>query len=137
MDVAIISPLVSFLFQSYEEEIVKKYYLVYIVLPHLESLHSSRLSVTIFVEHNPFCVINSSIEVDVKYVMLFEKCSNECSIQFCSHKWTSKTKNNFILTSSILSELMNYMVRWTTSNEMYDVMFFLWIALVFVGSFHC
>ncbi len=95
----------SFLFQSYEEEIVENYYRVYIILSHLESLHSSRHSVTILVEHNPFGVINSIFEVDVKYVMLFEKCSNECSIQFCSHKWTSKIRNNFILTSSILSEL--------------------------------
>ncbi len=93
------------LFQSYEEEIVEKYYRVYVVLPHLESLDSSRLRVTIFVEHNPFGVINSIIEVDVKYIMLFEKCSNECFIQFCSHKWTSKIRYNFILTSSILSEL--------------------------------
>jgi hypothetical protein len=71
------------------------------ILPHLESLHSYKLSVTIFVEHNPFGVINNITEVDAEYVMLFEKCNNKCSMQFCSQKLTSKIRNNFILTISI------------------------------------
>jgi hypothetical protein len=55
-------------------------YLLGITLSYLESLHYSRLNVFTYVENNPLGTIKHVIEIDINYMMLFEKCNNKCNV---------------------------------------------------------
>ncbi len=59
-------------------------YLLQIVLPYLESLHSSRMWVYKFVELNCFGSITDVLPNDPRCAKLIASCSAECDEMFCN-----------------------------------------------------
>jgi len=62
------------------------HYLLGIVLPYLEYLHSSRYGVSTFIHHNPFNRIRCiNCDDPRQFKMLFVKCSRGYKPSFCNN----------------------------------------------------
>jgi len=59
-------------------------YLLGIVIPYLEALHSFKMQVCKFVECNPFGRIENVFPFDHWYEKLAEPCSSKCNDIFCN-----------------------------------------------------
>ncbi len=76
------NPLNIIFVESYEKQKNFKNLLVRIIIPYLELFHYSKFNLPIFVEDNPFGTIRNTVEDDVKYKTLFEKCIDKCNVSF-------------------------------------------------------
>jgi hypothetical protein len=75
--------------KSYEYMPKEENYFMKTLLMYLKFIHYFGLSVPTFVELYPFGTIKSLKEDDVKFQMLFEKCTMACSTNFCGNHSTS------------------------------------------------
>ncbi len=62
-------------------------YLLGTVFPYLESLHSSRMRVSKFLECNPFKSITHVLPSNLRYEKLALQCSSKCDETFCTIGW--------------------------------------------------
>jgi hypothetical protein len=86
--------------ESYEYALKEDNYLMKTLIPYLEFLHYSRLSVPTFMELYHFNSIRNIKESDVKFRMLFKKSTMACFVSFCKNRLTSMVNSpNFIFCS--------------------------------------
>ncbi len=83
-------PFNAIFVESYEDLPKKDNYLMKILLPYLElNLQYFGFSVPTFVQFYPFGTIKCLKEDDVKFQMLFEKCTMACYASFYKNHSTS------------------------------------------------
>ncbi len=80
-------------------------YLMKTILLYLEFFHYSGLHVPTFMELYPFGTIKSIKEDDVRFQMLFQKCTMACSTNFYRNRSTSVVSSPNILFCSFLPML--------------------------------
>jgi hypothetical protein len=92
--------------ESYEYMPKEDNYLMKTLLPYLEFLQYSRLSVPTFVEFYSFSTIRSIKDDDGRFWMLFAKCTMVYSTNFCRNCSTSLVSSPNIVLCSFLPILL-------------------------------
>jgi hypothetical protein len=90
-------PFNAIFVESYEYTPKEDNYLMKIFFPYLEFFHNFGLNVPTFVELYPFGAIKSIKEDDVKFWMLFKKCTMAYFASFCRNHSTSVISSPNIL----------------------------------------
>jgi hypothetical protein len=98
-------PFNAIFIESYEYLPKEDNYLMKTILPYLEFLHNFVFSVPTFVEFYPFGPIRIIKEDDVKFWILFGKCTMACFANFHRNRSTFVERSPNIIFCSILPML--------------------------------
>jgi len=95
-------PFNAIFVESYEYAPKEDNYLMKTLFLYLKFFHYSQFNVFTFVEFYPFDTIKSIKEDDVRFWVLFKKCTMACSANFCGNHSTSIVSSPNILIFSFL-----------------------------------